>query len=174
MLNYFSLHFVLSFFFAFASQIVIWILFFRICIPSKRKSWCIVGGSLGGKEEVGEPIFHTCTAIFLDNSFFFLSLPFFEYATSNPTLFHGENVYISAYTHEAETDVDTKSPRTQVSVFISPHQKKKPAFFAKQNLFFLFNSRSFSYDDFYTIFSVLFRGCFSISISICVYRFQRG
>lgn len=116
-------------------------------------------------EMVREPIFHTCTTFFFDNSFF-LTLPFFEYATSNQ-LFYGEKCTFYAYT---QTEHNRCRYELSHNASVSISTKKKPAF-SRKYLFFCSVFASFTDDDFYTTF--FSRGCSNISISICVYRFQQ-
>lgn len=80
---------------------------------------------------------------FFDNSFFSFFLFFEMLQLQAPQLFSMEKkcTLLCIYTHETGTDVDTKKipSHTSFRFHISCTQKKKPAFFAKQNLFFLLN-----------------------------------
>ena len=163
MLNYFSLHFVLSFF-CFCISNCRLNSFFCVYIPSKTKSWCNVRGSLWGKKEQ-ESLFFIRVQQFFWIILFFLSLPFFEYATSNPTLFHGENVYISAYTHEAETDVDTKALAHKFPFSYLCTRKRNPHF-SRNKIFFFCSIREASA---MMIFIHFFLCCFA---AVSAFRYQ--
>lgn len=148
---------------------------FRLVFHRGRSERLMVqhkGDGEGEKEMVREPIFHTCT-FFFDNSFFPL-VAILWICNIKPNSFPSrKSVHFYAYTHEAETDVDT-NPRTQVSVSISLLRERNPQFSRKKSFLFIFYSARLQRWWFSCKFFLLFRGCFSISISICVYRFQRG